>query len=79
MNDNFQELLDLGNRIKKRDRISILVAVVGVILTILLYGTPYFLIGLYATKLGEAWRLTGGADASTRILRLKEGFAAAFY
>lgn len=46
MNDNFQELLDLGNRIKKRDRISILVAVVGVILTILLYGTPYFLIGL---------------------------------
>ena len=44
----------------------------------LILNLPYFLIGLYATKLSEAWRLTGGADASTRILHLKEGFAAAF-
>ena len=44
----------------------------------LILNLPYFLIGLYATKLSEAWRLTGGADASIRVLRLKEGFAAAF-
>ena len=44
----------------------------------LILNLPYFLIGLYATKLGEAWRLTGAADASTRVLHLKEGFTAAF-
>ena len=46
MEDAFQELLDLGNRIKKRDRLSILAAVIGVVVTILLYGTPFFGIGL---------------------------------
>ena len=44
----------------------------------LILNLPYFLIGLYATKLSEACRLTGGIDASTRVLRLKEGFASAF-
>ena len=31
---------------------------------LLLPNLPYLLIGLYATKLGEAWRLAPGADAS---------------
>ncbi len=39
---------------------------------------PYFLIGLYATKLGQAWRLAAGADASQKLLHLLDGFAAAF-
>ena len=30
---------------------------------LLLPNLPYLLIGLYATKLGEAWRLAPGADA----------------
>ena len=39
---------------------------------------PYLLIGLYAAKLGEAWRLAEGADASQKFLRLMQGFSAAF-
>ena len=39
---------------------------------------PYFVIGLYATKLGLAWRLAEGSDASTKFLHLMEGLAAAF-
>ena len=39
---------------------------------------PYIVIGLYATKLGEAWRLAAGADAPAKILHLTDGFAAAF-
>ena len=30
---------------------------------------PYFLIGLYATKLGQAYRLAAGADLSTKLLQ----------
>ena len=44
----------------------------------LILNLPYFLIGLYSTKLSEAWRLTGGTDISTKVLHLKEGLAAAF-
>ena len=44
----------------------------------LILNLPYFLIGLYATKLGEAWRLAEGADASQKFLHLMDGFAAAF-
>ena len=29
---------------------------------------PYFLLGLFATNLGEAWRLATGADASAKML-----------
>ena len=29
---------------------------------------PYLFVGLYATKLGEAWRLAPGADASAKML-----------
>ena len=45
---------------------------------LLLPNLPYLLIGLYATKLGEAWRLGPGADASAKLLGLMDGFAAAF-
>ena len=44
---------------------------------LLLPNLPYLLIGLYATKLGEAWRLAPGADASAKLLGLMDGFAAA--
>ncbi len=39
---------------------------------------PYFMIGLYATKLGQAWRLAAGTDSSQKILHLLDGIAAAF-
>ena len=39
---------------------------------------PYALIALYATKLGQAWRLAPGGDASAKLLGLLDGFAAAF-
>ena len=40
---------------------------------------PYFVIGLYATKLGEAWRLAPGADTSEKLLHIVDGLAAAFH
>ena len=39
---------------------------------------PYAFIALYATKLGQAARLSPGADFSAKALHLMEGFAAAF-
>ncbi|MBR3016712.1 MAG: type IV secretory system conjugative DNA transfer family protein [Clostridia bacterium] len=39
---------------------------------------PYILIGLLATKPGQAWRLAEGADASQKLLHLMDGFATAF-
>ena len=44
----------------------------------LILNLPYVIIGLYATKLGEAWRLAEGTDASQKFLHLLDGFAAAF-
>ena len=44
----------------------------------LLPNIPYVLIALFATKLGQAWRLAPGMDFSGKALRLMEGFAAAF-
>ena len=44
----------------------------------LILNLPYFLIGLYATKLGEAWRLTAGSNPSEKLLHLADGFTAAF-
>ena len=35
---------------------------------------PYVFIGLFATKLGQAWRLTSGDELGTRILDLGDGF-----
>ena len=37
---------------------------------------PYFVLGLYASKLGEAWRLAEGADASQKLLHIMDGLAA---
>lgn len=45
---------------------------------VLIPNIPYFVIGLYATKLGEAWRLAEGADASGKLLHIMDGLAAAF-
>ena len=39
---------------------------------------PYVLIALFATKLGQAWRLAPGTDFSGKALHLMEGFTAAF-
>ena len=39
---------------------------------------PYAFIALFATKLGQAWRLAPGTDFSGKVLHLMEGFAAAF-
>ncbi len=35
---------------------------------LLILNLPYFLAGLFATNLGEAWRLAEGADSSAKIL-----------
>ena len=34
---------------------------------------PYVFIGLFATKLGQAWRFTSGDELGTRILELGNG------
>ena len=35
---------------------------------LLILNLPYFLVGLFTTNLGEAWRLAEGADSSAKIL-----------
>ena len=45
---------------------------------LVLLNLPYFLLGLYATKLGQAYRLAAGADLSGKLLHIMEGFVAAF-
>ena len=37
---------------------------------LLILNLPYFLAGLFATNLGEAWRMAQGADASEKVLGL---------
>lgn len=44
----------------------------------LLPDLPYLFIGLFATNLGEAWRLASGADFSAKLLHILDGLAAAF-
>ena len=44
----------------------------------LLPNIPYVFIALFATKLGQAWRLAPGMDFSEKALHLMEGFATAF-
>ena len=39
---------------------------------------PYAFIGLYATKIGEAWRLTPGKELSDKLLGISQGFSLAF-
>ena len=39
---------------------------------------PYLLIGLYASKLPQSWRLCAGANSSEKLFHIADGFAAAF-
>ena len=39
---------------------------------------PYVLIGLFATKLGQAYMFSVGSDFSVKLLNITDGFAAAF-
>ncbi|MCD8379700.1 MAG: type IV secretory system conjugative DNA transfer family protein [Lachnospiraceae bacterium] len=45
---------------------------------LLLPNLPYFLLGLYATKLGQAYRLAAGTGLSEKLLHIMEGVVAAF-
>ncbi len=45
---------------------------------IILPNTPYVAIALFATKLGQSFRLSSGADLSGKLLHLMEGMTAAF-
>ena len=44
---------------------------------ILISSVPYVFIGLFATKLGQAWRLTSGNELSEKILNLGKGLLSA--
>ncbi len=39
---------------------------------------PYVVIGLFATNIGEGWRLTAGSNASEKLLHIVDGLALAF-
>ena len=39
---------------------------------------PYLLIGLYAGKIWQAWRLATGENVSQKLLHIAEGFGLAF-
>ena len=39
---------------------------------------PYVILGLIATKLGQAWRLAAGADIGEKILNLVASLGVAF-
>ena len=39
---------------------------------------PYVVIGLFATNLGEGWRLAAGSNASEKLLHIVDGLSAAF-
>ena len=45
---------------------------------VVLLNLPYVVLGLYATKLGQAYRLAAGVDFAGKLLHIGEGFAAAF-
>ena len=45
---------------------------------VVLLNTPYLLIALMATKVGQGWRLAPGQDFSSKMLHLLEGFQTAF-
>ncbi len=45
---------------------------------LLLMNLPYLFVALFATKFGQAWRLTAGADASQKLLHMMDGLTAAF-
>ena len=39
---------------------------------------PYVVIGLFATNIGEGWRLAAGSNASEKLLHVVDGLSAAF-
>ena len=39
---------------------------------------PYVVIGMFATNLGEGWRLAAGSNASEKLLHIVDGLSAAF-
>ena len=43
-----------------------------------LHELPYLLIALYATKIGQAWRLAEGTDAAHKLLSLMDSLSASF-
>ncbi len=45
---------------------------------LLIPNLPYVLIGVYASKIGQAYRLAVGADLSEKLRHIGDGFAAAF-
>ena len=45
---------------------------------LILPNIPYVFIGLFATKLGEAARLSPGIDFSSKALNIMDGFSMAF-
>lgn len=45
---------------------------------LLIPNLPYVLIGVYASKIGQAYRLAAGADLPEKLRHIGEGFAAAF-
>ncbi|MBO4766966.1 MAG: DUF3137 domain-containing protein [Lachnospiraceae bacterium] len=46
MDNQFDELLELGKRIRRRDLLGVLVLLAGIVVTVFFYGTPFFVIGL---------------------------------
>lgn len=44
---------------------------------LLILNIPYILLGLFATNLGEAWRLAEGADMSAKLLGFFDTFMVA--
>lgn len=44
---------------------------------LLILNIPYFIVGLFATNLGEAWRLAEGADFSAKLLGFLSTFSVA--
>ena len=45
---------------------------------LLILNAPYPMLALFATKLGQAWRLSPGGDPSAKLLHIMEGLTAAF-
>ena len=46
---------------------------------LLILNIPYFVLGLLATNLGEAWRIAEGADTSAKILGFLSALHAIFF
>lgn len=46
---------------------------------LLIPNIPYAVIGLYASKLGEAWRMAVGTNPSEKLLHIMDGVSAAFH